>query len=423
MIPSLSLRDVPDTSPRNHILSITPSETFHIEDGIELTPAERMEAEQMQKDEQLRRRDPKAYTARILGRKERDPRPFQQDYPLHNHTPAASIDSRTSTQPVRWDAPMIATGDMLCTPSTAPIVVSDTGSELDRPSTSNTSAAVSSDLHQPTPEPLPDSDLKAGKSAPVPAQQQSRPSSIASRRLSVTPEFTSHDAQNHIDESIRNLSIDQAPQPDEALAEAIGHLFQTIKVSVDEPSPERRRCAKKLRKATREEFLAAMSRKGLQNKKMEIPESARSLYATDLRNFINVQTTDEDEYRRLASGLKKLLERDEVNPETMLEIMRQKFPPKDPIISADVTRGAKALVEPTISGHSGHNHMAETIKKKRGSKENKRARKRSLSVDEEHANKKAKNAPTATHIHDSTGAMFHSLLSREAKRRSSRGRS
>lgn len=71
------LRDVSNNSPRNNILSITPSETFHIEDGVELTPAERMEAEQMQKDEQLRRRNPKAHTAMILGRREMDLRQSQ----------------------------------------------------------------------------------------------------------------------------------------------------------------------------------------------------------------------------------------------------------------------------------------------------------------------------------------------------------
>lgn len=42
---------------RNHILSITPTDTFHVEDGFELTAEEMKEAEQVQRNEQLRRRN------------------------------------------------------------------------------------------------------------------------------------------------------------------------------------------------------------------------------------------------------------------------------------------------------------------------------------------------------------------------------
>ena len=53
----------------NSILSIVPSETFHIDDGVELTLEEKREVEQMQRDEELRRRDPMQYAALILQRK------------------------------------------------------------------------------------------------------------------------------------------------------------------------------------------------------------------------------------------------------------------------------------------------------------------------------------------------------------------
>jgi superfamily II DNA/RNA helicase len=49
--------------PGNKILSITPTETFYTEDGIELTAAEEKEAEQMFKDEQVRRQQQQAHLA------------------------------------------------------------------------------------------------------------------------------------------------------------------------------------------------------------------------------------------------------------------------------------------------------------------------------------------------------------------------
>lgn len=76
---------------QSKIVSITPSETFHIEDGVELTPAERQEAEQIQKAEQLRRRDPQAYQQMEINRRARQLQPNKQ-YPA-SHVPV-------STQPV-----------------------------------------------------------------------------------------------------------------------------------------------------------------------------------------------------------------------------------------------------------------------------------------------------------------------------------
>ncbi|KAL9102235.1 MAG: hypothetical protein Q9163_002595 [Psora crenata] len=47
------------TRESNSILSIVPSETFQVDDGVELTPEERKEVEQLRKDEELRRRNPR----------------------------------------------------------------------------------------------------------------------------------------------------------------------------------------------------------------------------------------------------------------------------------------------------------------------------------------------------------------------------
>lgn len=53
---------------RTPIVSITPSETFYLDDGNDLTAQERKEAEQLLKDEQLRRRNPTQYQAMLQQR-------------------------------------------------------------------------------------------------------------------------------------------------------------------------------------------------------------------------------------------------------------------------------------------------------------------------------------------------------------------
>ncbi len=54
---------------RTPILSIIKSSTFHVDD--ELTAEERKEAEQMQRDEQLRRKDPAKYFAMVVERRQK----------------------------------------------------------------------------------------------------------------------------------------------------------------------------------------------------------------------------------------------------------------------------------------------------------------------------------------------------------------
>lgn len=147
---------------QNKILSIIPSETYHIEDGVELTAKERMEAEQMQRDEQLRRRNPKAHNAMILGRKEKEYRPFQQaPFPqtsAHNLSSADIDPSMASTQPVYIHGPMTATGDMLPPPSTAPNVAIGNGSMGWVSSVADPIQPAITNNHLPRIQSLPDSN-------------------------------------------------------------------------------------------------------------------------------------------------------------------------------------------------------------------------------------------------------------------------
>jgi len=112
---------------QNRIISITPSETFHIEDGVELTPAERKEAEQMQKAEQLRRRDPKAYYAMEEDRKAKRSQSVMRNTTVPPPTSGASNNGPPSTQPARWHIPYTSHADPGLPPSTAPALTASMG--------------------------------------------------------------------------------------------------------------------------------------------------------------------------------------------------------------------------------------------------------------------------------------------------------
>ena len=199
----------------------------------------------MRNDEQLRRRNPKAHTAMILGRRERDARQIRQHAPSHSLPPAAFVFPVTSTQPVGWHAPMIATADMLLPPSTAPSAASGTGGMLHTPPVLKPGAVASSNPDQPESGPLSTAQSEVGTNASVPAPNQTRPSFVGPRRLSGTPEFTSHDLQKHIEESLTFLSNEKAPQPEEAGREAIGELSDRRKRSIPADEELSRKKAKR----------------------------------------------------------------------------------------------------------------------------------------------------------------------------------
>lgn len=103
----------------------------------------------MKRDEQLRRRNPKAHTAMILERKEREHRPFQHTS-AHNLS-SADIDSSMAST-------MTATGIMLPPPSTAPNAATGDGSMIWAPSIADPIQPTIANIHQPRTESLPYSD-------------------------------------------------------------------------------------------------------------------------------------------------------------------------------------------------------------------------------------------------------------------------
>lgn len=434
------------------ILSITPSETFDIEDGFELTLAERKEAEQMQKEERLRRRDPKAHTAMILERRERGTRPLQQYATLHNPPPTASVDPMTSTQQVRWDAPMIATGDMLRPPPAASNPILGGGIMLDAPTNANSSSVISPNPDQPQSGSLSPTITRAGKAASIPTSEQTQSGLVAPGRLIGTPKFTTQDLQNHIDNSVTFSPNNQVAQPEEALAKAIGDLFG--EGPLERSLNHKGFVPKALRKATREEFQAMISRKCSENKYGHVDESLRPSYAHELRTFIVRKAKNEEEHRHLASGLKNLLDKQSINPKTLLKVLGDKLRTSKPDPCTDNAVGRQILPDHTVSGQleemdeqaertstaaepesgfqksgsgrvsSINGHRTGMNELMDGSTDSRGGRKRSAAADHEHPKKKVKSALAPTPNSSSPKTMernFANLLRREAAR-ATRGR-
>ena len=404
----------------------------------------------MQKEEQLRRRDPKAHTAMILGRREREMRLLQQ-YSLSHNPSQAGSDLMTSTQRVRCDAPMIATGDMLRPPSTAPDASFGTGRVLNAPSIVPISATVSQSLHQPESGPSSASASKTGRGASVPASKQTQSSLVAPQELSETPKFTTHDLQTHIDDSVSFLANNQTAQLEEALREAIGNLFG--EGSLDGSSSNKGLVPEALEKATREDFQAIIERKSSENRYEPVPHLVLLTYARTLRRFIIQKAKSEEEHRHLASGLKHLLDKESINPKLLLKVLSDKLRPSKPNAPSDVLADGPTQADHTVSGQSemrngrteraiataeetsGHpksgsdptssfnDHKNGMNGIQNSSKEKNGGQKRSSAAEDEHQRKKTKRAPARTPNLPSPQAMeklFKDFLTREAARSSGR---
>lgn len=406
----------------------------------------------MQKEERLRRRDPKAHTAMILERRERVTRPLQQYAPLHNPPPTAFVDPMTSTQQVRWDAPMIATGDMLRPPPAASDPTLGSGIMLDAPTNASSSLTISPNPDRPQFGTLSPTIARAGKAACVPISEQAQPGLVAPGRLIGTPKFTTHDLQNHIDNSVTFSANNQVAQPEEVLGEAIGNLFG--EGPLERSLNNKGLVPKALQKATREEFQAIISKKCLENKYGHVDESLRLSYARELRTFIVQKAKNEEEHRHLASGLKNLLDKQSINPKTLLKVLGDKLRASKPDPSTDNAIVLQILPDHTISGQleqmdgqterittaaesesgfqkprsgpvsSINGHKTDMNESTNSSTDTRGGRKRSAAADHEHPKKKVKSALASTPNSSPSKTMesnFANLLKREAAR-AARGR-
>lgn len=406
----------------------------------------------MQIEERLRRRDPKAHTAMILERRERDTRPLQQYAPLHDPPPTAFVSSMTGTQQVRWDAPMIATGDMLRPPPTASDPTLGTGIMLDAPTNANSSSIISPNPDRPQSGFLSLTTTRAGKAASVPASEEAQSGLVAPGRLIGIPKFTTHDLQNHIDNSVTFSANNRVAQLEEALGEAISNLFG--EGALERSINNKGLVPKALQKSTREEFQAIISRKCLENNYGHVDESLRLSYARDLRTFIVQKAKNEEEHRHLASGLKNLLDKQSISPKTLLKVLGDKLRPSKPDPSTDNAAGHQILPDHTVSGQleqkdgptertttaagpessfqksgsgpvsSINGHKTGMNELMDGSTDTRGGRKRSAAAHHEHPKKKVKSAvaPTPNSSPPKTMEKNFTNLRRRKAARAARGR-
>ena len=394
----------------------------------------------MQKEEKLRRRDPKAHSAMVLARRERELRSIQQYAPLPKPPPAASIRPTTSTQQIRWDAPMIATGDMLRLPSTAPDVTLGTESMPDAPLVISHSVA-SPKLHDPESGFMSFSALETGEVASVPNPKQTQTSLDVPQRLCGTPKFTTHDLQNHIDNSVTTLTNNPIAQQEEALTKAICDLFGEGSLDRSQKNKGLGLVSQALQKATQEEFQSIISRKYSESEYDHMNDSVQLLYAHELQNFIVQKAKSEEDHRHLASGVKQLLDKESINPKTLLKFlgdtllssqsdaatndMGERIQP-DHIVSAQPepihgqTEHESSRHQSSSGPINGFNdYKTQVSGTTNNSEENKGERKRSATASDEHPKKKLKAAAASTPNLPSSkpmGKMFGDLLRREATR-------
>ena len=178
-----------------------------------------MEAEQMQKEEQLRRRNPKAHMEMLSGRRERDLRQSQQYVSSHGMPPVAVIHPAAvlhstpvvhptaavhpviGTPQVRYGAPVEETDDMPCATSMAPGTDTGIESALNALFFASHSPAESPNPGQSKSEVLSSSTPETAPGASVTSLNQTQSSFIAPQHSSETPQFTTHDLQRHINDS------------------------------------------------------------------------------------------------------------------------------------------------------------------------------------------------------------------------------
>ena len=297
----------------------------------------------MQRDQQLRRRDPAKYLAMIERRKHAVVHRVPQATRLTS-TPRSQKASLTNSQPTGRHN-KVAGPDSPLRPSpvasSSQFDMKDTASSSITPPQGTcardmpppaapgsraapTSGAIStpaSTLHMiytsdvATPSGLHNRSSSAG------------PSNWTASNLPLGPECPDKallDRQLLVPDSSPTVSGSGDAEILNALNNEVGNLFRHTNAPLDQSVNERAGMSARIRDIAKEDFYAAMSAKGLRNPILALADAARKLYAQELSHIIFEMSSDEAEYRRLVAGVKQLLERDEVKPKHLVKVMMGK---------------------------------------------------------------------------------------------------
>ena len=298
----------------------------------------------MQKDEQLRRRDPAKYFAMIERRKHAVIHKVQQATRLPT-TPRSQKASVTGTQLTSRHNKVAGPNSPL---QPNPVASSSQLAMKDTASSSITPPRDTCAGNMPPPA-APDSHAnpmsRVERSISTPAStlhtiytsNVATPSGTHTRSSSAGPShwtaFYPPLAPECLDKELldRQLLVpDPSPTTSrdgdaailDALNNEVGTLFRHT--PFNQSLNERGDMSARIQDIAKEDFYAAMLAKGLRNPILALADAARKLYAQELSHIIFEMSSHETEYRRLAAGVKRLLERDEVKPKHLVKAMMEK---------------------------------------------------------------------------------------------------
>ncbi|KAL9131167.1 MAG: hypothetical protein Q9217_000820 [Psora testacea] len=307
------------TRETNPILSIIPSETFQIDDGLELTPEEKREVEQLQKDEELRRRDPVRYSATIMQRKVRNrhgesklmenpslavstaPRGFSDTSYLHSHHPSI-------------------TAHMAPSASTAPTAMENKNYDQQPSGASARDGPLELDGINPSLQPITSCQRALPSRTPASSERNSSPVPCAAAQSSLLPaEKLTQDRLSP--QPSRSIGKVEAPAGQsrtethirEELNEHLGFISQTRCVATDHIPVS-------IRQSARRDLQDAISSKLPTSNGTAGSITTAEIYATQIASLVQEKSHDAEEFRRALNGILSLIKREIVDPATLVRL-------------------------------------------------------------------------------------------------------
>ena len=300
----------------------------------------------MQKDEQLRRRDPVKYFAMIERRKQTLIHQVQQAtrVPTTPRSKQASVVSTQQAGEHNKIADPDSTLQLIPVPSPSHLPAKDKASssiapprgtcaeEMPPPAAANPHVTPTLRVERSISTPASTLHMKSKSGVATSPDAHTRSSSADPSSLTISHPAL---APGSLDKQLldRQLLV-PAPSPTaagdgdaeilDALNSAIANLFGRTNASSDESLIEKEVMSETVQDTAKEDFYAAMSAKGMRNPILALADAARKLYAQELSHIISEMSSNEAEYRRLVAGVKVLLERDEVKPKHLVKVMMEK---------------------------------------------------------------------------------------------------
>ena len=333
----------------------------------------------MQKDEQMRRRDPIRYNAMIEMRKAQ----ISDGVPQATHIPNSaelwqimtrsdqSTGTHDKTADTKWPCrPYV--NPLLLGLSSPDTVLSSIAPALDA-GTSMVPPSSTTIVHRSSPTSPPALHEEAIRNVSnLISEPQSHPSSAGpSAPDALQPTLTPKGTDKQLLDrqlTIPNMSLTVSEAGDvevlDALNEEITDLFRYGGAPLDEASNDKGANSTISQIAAQHDFYNIMTNKGNQDPRAALPDAARKLYAQELSHIISQRSVDESEHQQFIKSIKTLLKRNEVRPKHLVKIMMQKHHhfAKDPsiagrtgIVEHSPTRDTSSKFTPT-DGKSRRNH-------------------------------------------------------------------